>query len=158
MRFKIDWASLIFGINLPFLLCFTLYLSAIFHGVRLKNFYSSNLLCICPSSLETNLNKPKYNICKKLSSVFSVAGSRCHHIRTGSLPLGDKDDEKYDNRLILLIILKANCPCECDAKLKSLNKLPRRRVSLQVKNRWLEELEMVALFLLQTGTFSAKNW
>ena len=46
-------------------------------GVRLKNFYSSNLLCICPSSLETNLNKPKYNICKKLSSVFSVAGSRC---------------------------------------------------------------------------------
>ena len=53
---------------------------------------------------------------------------------------------------------KANCPCECDAKLKSLNKLPRRRVSLQVKNRWLEELEMVALFLLKTGTFSAKNW
>ena len=25
MRFKIDWASLIFGSNLPFLLCFTLY-------------------------------------------------------------------------------------------------------------------------------------
>ena len=30
MRFKIDWASLIVGVNLPFLLCFTLYLRAIF--------------------------------------------------------------------------------------------------------------------------------
>ena len=32
MRFKIDWASLIAGskLNLPFLLCFTLYLKAIF--------------------------------------------------------------------------------------------------------------------------------
>ena len=30
MHFKIDWASLIFGINLPFLPCFTLYLRAIF--------------------------------------------------------------------------------------------------------------------------------
>ena len=30
LHFKIDWASLIFGINLPFLLCFTLYLRAIF--------------------------------------------------------------------------------------------------------------------------------
>ena len=29
MRFKIDWASLIVGVNLPFLLCFTLYLGAI---------------------------------------------------------------------------------------------------------------------------------
>ena len=30
LRFKIDWASLIVGMNLPFLLCFTLYLRAIF--------------------------------------------------------------------------------------------------------------------------------
>ena len=30
MRFKIDWASFILGINLPFLLCFPLYLRAIF--------------------------------------------------------------------------------------------------------------------------------
>ena len=28
--FKIDWASLIVEVNLPFLLCFTLYLRAIF--------------------------------------------------------------------------------------------------------------------------------
>ena len=42
----------------------------------LKNFYSSKLLCICPSLLETNRNKVKYSIYEKLSRVFSVAGSR----------------------------------------------------------------------------------
>ena len=30
MRFKIDWASLYLEVNLPFLLCFTSYLRAIF--------------------------------------------------------------------------------------------------------------------------------
>ena len=30
LRFKIDWASLIVGSKMPFLLCFTLYLKAIF--------------------------------------------------------------------------------------------------------------------------------
>ena len=30
LRFKIDWASLIIGVNLTFLLCFSLYLRAIF--------------------------------------------------------------------------------------------------------------------------------
>ena len=25
----------------------------------------------------------------------------CHHIRTGSLPLGKKDEDKYDNLLII---------------------------------------------------------
>ena len=30
LRFKIDWASLIVGSKLPFWLCFTLYLRAIF--------------------------------------------------------------------------------------------------------------------------------
>ena len=30
MRFKINWASFIFEINIPILLCFTLYLRAIF--------------------------------------------------------------------------------------------------------------------------------
>ena len=38
--------------------------------------HSSNLRCICPSLLETNLNKAKYSIYEKLSRVFSVAGSR----------------------------------------------------------------------------------
>ena len=32
LRFKIDWASLIVGVNLPFLLCFTLYLRGLIFG------------------------------------------------------------------------------------------------------------------------------
>ena len=39
-------------------------------GARLKNFHSSNLLCICLSLFKTNLNKAKYNIYEKLSTVF----------------------------------------------------------------------------------------
>ena len=95
-------------------------------GARIKNFHSSSLLCICPSLFETDLNKAKYSIDEKLSTVFSVAGFcfevkyshqlqyikhpffSCtnikanvlgnlfilllHHLRTGSLPLGDKDE------------------------------------------------------------------
>ena len=34
LRFKIDWASLIVGRNLPFSLCFTVYLRAISKGGR----------------------------------------------------------------------------------------------------------------------------
>ena len=43
-------------------------------GARLKNFYSSSFLCICPSLFETDLNKAKYSIYEKLLTVFSVAG------------------------------------------------------------------------------------
>ena len=39
MRFKIDCASFIFGINLPFLLCFPLYLKAIFRVQALRGLY-----------------------------------------------------------------------------------------------------------------------
>ena len=46
------------------------------YTVILKNFSSSNLSCICPFLLETNLNnKTKYSVYEKLSRVFSVAGS-----------------------------------------------------------------------------------
>ena len=44
--------------------------------MRLKNRYSSSLLCICSSLFETNLKKAKYGIYEKLSRVFSVSGSR----------------------------------------------------------------------------------
>ena len=43
-------------------------------GARLKNFHSSSLLWICLSLFETDLNKAKYSIYEKLSTVFSVAG------------------------------------------------------------------------------------
>ena len=39
MRFKIDCASFIFGINLPFLLCLPLYLRAIFQVLALRGLY-----------------------------------------------------------------------------------------------------------------------
>ena len=43
-------------------------------GARLKNFHSSSLLWICPSLFGTDLNKAKYSIYEKHSTVFSVAG------------------------------------------------------------------------------------
>ena len=43
-------------------------------AVILMNFYSSNLLSICPSLFEINLNKAKYSIYEKLSRVLSVVG------------------------------------------------------------------------------------
>ena len=51
MRSKIDWASLTFGINLPFLLCFTLYLRAIFQvqtpgGLYLEGRFNGGFFCV----------------------------------------------------------------------------------------------------------------
>ena len=62
------------------------------------------------------------------------------------MPLGNKDEEKYDNRLILLMNLTRS------------NKLPNTRVSVAAENGSVEVLELLALFLLKTGTFDAKNW
>ena len=44
------------------------------------------------------------------------------------------------------------------ANLSDLNKLPNTRVLVAAENGSVEVLELVALFLLKTGTFSAKNW
>ena len=46
MRFKIDWASLIFGSNLPFLLCFTLYFEGNFPSTspQVAYIWRSNLM------------------------------------------------------------------------------------------------------------------
>ena len=44
------------------------------------------------------------------------------------------------------------------ANLSNLNKLPNTRVFVAAENGSVEVLELVALFLLKTGTFSAKNW
>ena len=55
MRFKIDWASLIFGgkfiVGGKFLLCFTLYLRAIFQvqapgGVYLEGRFNGGFFCV----------------------------------------------------------------------------------------------------------------
>ena len=42
--------------------------------------------------------------------------------------------------------------------LSNLNKLPNTRVFVAAENRLVAVLELVALFFLKTGTFSAKNW
>ena len=44
------------------------------------------------------------------------------------------------------------------ANLTSLNKLPNTRVFVAAENGSVEVLELVALFLLKRGSFSAKNW
>ena len=44
------------------------------------------------------------------------------------------------------------------AHLSDLNKLPNTRVFVVAENGSVEVLELVALFLLKTGTFTAKNW
>ena len=44
------------------------------------------------------------------------------------------------------------------ANLSDLNKLPNTRVFVVAENGSVEVLELVALFLPKTGTFTAKNW
>ena len=44
------------------------------------------------------------------------------------------------------------------ANLSNLNKLPNTSAFVAAENGSVEVLELVALFQLKTGTFSAKNW
>ena len=44
------------------------------------------------------------------------------------------------------------------ANLSNLNKLPNARVFVAAENGSVEVLELVALFLLRTANFGAKNW
>ena len=77
---------------------------------------------------------------------------------TGSFPLGDKDEENMTIVLFFSLFAMAKCPYDCDANLSNLNKLPNTRVFVAGENGSVEVLELVALFLLKTGTFSAENW
>ena len=61
--------------------------------------------------------------------------------------------------LFFSLQLKAKCPrANVMANLSNLNKLPNTRVFVAAENGSVEVLELVALFLLKTGTFSANNW
>ena len=51
-----------------------------------------------------------------------------------------------------------NACANVTANLSNLNKLPNTRVFVAAENRLVAVLELVALFFLKTGTFSAKNW
>ena len=59
--------------------------------------------------------------------------------------LGIKMKKKNENHLILLISPMANYPCECDGKSKALELITKyliQGVSLQLKNGWVEVLEL----------------
>ena len=82
-----------------------------------------------------------------------------HYIRTGTLPLGDKDEGKYDNRRVFFSLPPMQTArANVIADLTSLNKLPSTKVFVAAENGSVEVLGLVALFLLETGTFGAKNW
>ena len=66
------------------------------------------------------------------------------------MPLGDKDEEN-----MTIVLLFSLSPM---ANLSNLNKLPNTRVFVAAENGSVEVLKLVALFLLKTGNFSAKNW
>ena len=79
----------------------------------------------------------------------------------GKFATWDKDEE---NMIIILYIYIffffhylqwQNALANVMANLSNLNKLPNTRVF--VENGSVEVRELVALFLLKTGTFSAKN-
>ena len=61
--------------------------------IFIKNFYSSNLLCICPSLLETNLNKAKYS---------SYCTKNCQAFLASQVPVLKRN--KATNFSLLLII------------------------------------------------------
>ena len=79
LHFKIDWASLIVGSNLSFLLCFTLYLTAIFQvqapGVPLEGRFSGGLfaLLVWGAYIWRGLFSEFYSI-----FMFNI-GSYCHN-------------------------------------------------------------------------------
>ena len=78
------------------------------------------------------------------------------------MPLGDRDEEKYDNRLQLVILLiipnGKTARANVMANLTSLNILPNTKVFVAAENgSTVEALELVTLFLLKTGTFGDKT-
>ena len=70
-----------------------------------------------------------------------------------------KDEDKYDNRLILLIIPNSKLPVRTWWEvLKGWINYQIQGFSLQLKNGWLEELKLVALFLFKRELATLKRW
>ena len=66
---------------------------------------------------------------------------------------------KYDNRRVFFSLPPMQTArANVIADLTSLNKLPSTRVFVAAENGSVKALGLVALFLLMTGTFGAKNW
>ena len=75
-----------------------------------------------------------------------------------NLPLGDKDEENLTIVLFFSLSPMVNARANVMANLSNVTKLPNTRVFDTAENGSVKVLELVALFLLKTGTFSAKNW
>ena len=74
------------------------------------------------------------------------------------MPLGDKDEENMTIVLFFSLSPMENARGNVMANLSNLNKLRSTRVFVAAENGSVEVLELVPLFLLKTGPFSAKNW
>ena len=74
------------------------------------------------------------------------------------MPLGDEDEENMTIVLFFSLSPMVNARENVMANLSNVTKLPKLRVFDAAENGSVEVLELVALFLLKTGTFSAKNW
>ena len=72
--------------------------------------------------------------------------------------VGDKDEENRTIVLFFLLSPMVNARANVMANLSNVTKLPNIRVFDAADNGSVEVLELVALFLLKMGTFSAKNW
>ena len=72
--------------------------------------------------------------------------------------VGDKDEENRTIVLFFLLSPMVNARANVMANLSNVTKLPNTRVFDAAENGSVKVLELVALFLLKTGTFSAKNW
>ena len=146
-------------------------------GARWKKFYLSHLLCICPSLFETYLNEANYIIYEikpptpvlltvhfsaalkalVLGNLFKVfrlditfAREVCH--------LGIKMKKIWQSSYSFHYPQWQTARANVMANLTSLDKLPNIWAFVAAQNGSLEVLELVALFLLKTGTFGTKNW
>ena len=71
--------------------------------------------------------------------------------------VGDKDEENRTIVVFFLLSPMVNARANVMGNLSNVTKLPNTRVFDAADNGSVEVLELVALFLLKMGTFSAKN-
>ena len=74
------------------------------------------------------------------------------------MPLGDKDEKNMTIVLFFSLSPMVKARANVMANLSNVTKLPNTRVFDAAENGSVKVLELVVLFLLKTGTFSAKNW
>ena len=76
-----------------------------------------------------------------------------HHIRTGTLPLGNRDEDKYDHRLSYSSHYPQQQTAHANVmvSLKSVNKLPNTRVFIAGEKWMVSGTGVGGLISLQNG-------